>query len=116
MVSRRAQLRVVAPAELAPGFRLAGIDVSEAGDASGAADVLDAMLRDADPGIVGVHAPFYAALDPATIERCERATDPIVVPMPAGLGTADGGGHRARITALLQRAVGYHITFTEVGS
>ena len=43
--------------------------------------------------------------------------DPQVkIPMPAGLGEGDATSHRARIAALLERAVGYHITFGDEAS
>jgi vacuolar-type H+-ATPase subunit F/Vma7 len=107
-----AQLTVIVPPELASGFRVAGAAVDESSEPDAAASRLEAMLDEAAPGIVGVYAPFHAALEPGLIDRCERSAEPFVIPLPAGLGTDDGAGHRARIAALLERAVGYHITFS----
>jgi vacuolar-type H+-ATPase subunit F/Vma7 len=102
---------VVVPPELASGFTIAGADVEDATDATAAGQVLDTLLSAAEPGVVGVYAPFYSALPPAMLERCERAAQPVVIPLPAGTGEGGAAVHRARIAALLERAVGYHITF-----
>ncbi len=72
---------------------------------------MDALIGSGERGIAGVYAPFHSEFDPATQERYERSTDPIVMPLPAGLERADAGAHRARIAAMLERAIGYHITF-----
>ena len=105
-------LTVIVPPELASGFRIAGAAVEESSDVDAAAAMLDAMLSEAAHGIVGVYAPFHAALEPGMLDRCDRSAEPIVIPIPAGLGSGDRSGHRARIAALLERAVGYHITFS----
>jgi vacuolar-type H+-ATPase subunit F/Vma7 len=106
-----ARLTVIVPPELASGFRIAGAEVEESADDPAVNASLDALLRDGEPGIVGVYAPYYSALPPAMLDRCERAKQPVVIPLPTGQGAGDGTTHRARIAALLERAVGYHITF-----
>lgn len=111
-----ARLTVLVPSELASGFRIAGAEVEESVDAAAAQVRLEELLAGSDPGVVGVYAPFHDALEPALLDRCERATDPIVIPLPAGLGEGDVASHRARIAALLERAVGYHITFADEAS
>ena len=105
-------LTVIVPPELASGFRIAGAAVEESSDVDTAAATLDAMLSEAAPGIVGVYALFHAALEPGMLERCDRSAEPIVIPLPTGLGAGDRVGRRARIAALLERAVGYHIAFS----
>jgi vacuolar-type H+-ATPase subunit F/Vma7 len=108
-----ARLTVIVPPELASGFRLAGAGVDEASDVDDATAALEAMLDEAADGIVGVYAPFHAALPAELAERCDRITAPVVIPLPAGLGAGDPASHRARIAALLERAVGYHIAFSD---
>ncbi|MDH3754683.1 MAG: V-type ATP synthase subunit F [Acidimicrobiia bacterium] len=104
-------LTVIVPSELASGFRIAGADVKESRDADAAAGILEAMIRGGDRGVVGVYSRYYAALDPALQERSERSLAPVVVPLPSGLEADEGVSQRARVAALLERAVGYHITF-----
>ncbi len=108
-----ARLTVIVPPELAAGFRIAGAEVEASADAPAIEASLDTLLQEGEPGIVGVYAPYHAALPTAVLERCERATQPVVIPLPTGHGVADGTTHRARIAALLERAVGYHITFAD---
>lgn len=106
-----AQLVVVVPPELASGFRMAGVDVHESSDADAAARFLDAALDEGGRSVVGVYSPYLPTIDSPQYERCERSIAPIVVPLPSGLEALEGIGRRARLAALLQRAVGYHITF-----
>ncbi len=106
-------LTMVVPSELAAGFRLAGVVVQEASDAAGAEAIVDALIGEGERGVAGVYAPFHADFDPAVRERYERSADPIVLPLPAGLERADAGAHRARIAAMLERAIGYHISFPQ---
>ena len=108
-----ARLTVIVPPELASGFRIAGAEVEASTDPAAIQAGLDSLLREGEPGIVGVYAPYYAALPTAVLDRCERATQPVVIPLPAGQGAGAGATHRARIAALLERAVGYHITFAD---
>lgn len=108
-----ARLTVIVPPELASGFRIAGAEVESSTDAPAIQASLDTLLHEGEPGIVGVYAPYYAALPAAMLARCERAIQPVVIPLPTGQGAGGGTTHRARIAALLERAVGYHITFAD---
>ena len=108
---RGAHLVLVIPPELASGFRLAGVAVQESNDAAGAANYLKVAMDEGDPGVVGVYAPFLVAMGSVARERYERSITPIVVPLPSGLEGLEAVSPRARLAALLQRAVGYHITF-----
>lgn len=106
-----AQLVLVVPPELASGFRLAGVAVQESNDAAGAANYLKVAMDGGDRGVVGVYAPFLVAMGAVAREHYERSITPIVVPLPSGLEGLEAVSPRARLAALLQRAVGYHITF-----
>lgn len=106
-----AQLTFIVPPELASGFRLAGLQVRSSVDAEEAAAILDELIADGDRGLVGLYEPYYTALASDQPGRSlDRLTEPIVVPVPTGL-EAVGVGPRARLGALLKRAVGYHMTF-----
>jgi vacuolar-type H+-ATPase subunit F/Vma7 len=108
-----ARLTLIVPPELASGFRIVGAEVEVSTDAPAIHASLDTLLNEGEPGIIGVYAPYFAALPAAIRDRCERATQPVVIPLPTGQGAGDGATHRARIAALLERAVGYHITFAD---
>lgn len=63
--------------------------------------------------MIGVFAPFFDALDPETRHAYEDSVAPVVVAVPLGASDAEAGDHRARLASLLQRAIGYRISFGE---
>jgi len=108
-----ARLTMVAPPDLAVGFRLAGTDVVAVDDAAETEAALERLRVDPEVGVIGVFAPFFDALEPTTRRRYEDSVAPVVVAVPLGaVGTA-AGDHRARMASLLQRAIGYRISFGE---
>lgn len=102
---------VVVPSELASGFGLAGVETVTAEDEAEAATALHALMSGEGRALVAVYQPFLLSLDDQEREAAESSLEPVVVPLPAGLARYDEEGHRARISAMLSRAVGYHITF-----
>jgi vacuolar-type H+-ATPase subunit F/Vma7 len=107
---------VVVPSELETGFRLAGADTMAAETAKEATAVLDSLMREDRGGVIAVYEPFLEEVPEDERIRFEASTFPVVVPLPPGLHTRDEESHRARISAMLSRAVGYHITFGEEGT
>lgn len=108
-----ARLIMVAPPELAVGFRLAGTDVVAVDDPVETAVALERLGADAEVGVIGVYAPFFDALEPADRLRYEDSVAPVVVAVPLGDVGSGSTDHRARMAALLQRAIGYRISFGE---
>lgn len=107
---------VVVPPELETGFLLAGVETVVAQTAEEAKDSLSDLMDQDRGGVVAVYEPFLAQVGDEERARLEASTFPVVVPLPAGLRTrGEDEGHRARISAMLSRAVGYHITFGEEG-
>ncbi len=105
-----ARLVIVAPPELVPGFRLAGVSVIATHDAQDAQAVVERLIAD-EKGVIAVYQPFVEAFDPVLSDRLERSVAPVVVAYPAGLSIAEPEERRARILGMLQQAVGYHVTF-----
>jgi vacuolar-type H+-ATPase subunit F/Vma7 len=108
-----ARTLVVTPPELESGFRLAGVPTVPATSAAEALAHVEQALAAAMEGVVAVHEPFLDAVDEADRARFERSVAPVILPLPAGRGAPDEERRRARISAMLRRAVGYHITFGE---
>ena len=106
------RLHVVVPPRLAPGYRLAGAHVEEARDADDAVALVQPLVAARGEGVVAVHEPFFAALPAAW----RTSMDPLLVSIPEGARREEPGARRARLTLLLQRAVGYHFVFGEEGS
>ncbi len=108
-----ARLTILVPSEVAAGFRLAGVGVVEADDAAGAAASLERLVADPEVGVIGVHASLLAGMDAARRRKLEDLVAPVVVSVPAGHADTAAGDHRARLASLLQRAIGFRISFGE---
>jgi len=108
-----ATLVVVVPEDLASGFRLAGATVESPADADEAAERVRELFAGGDEGVIAVYEPWLQSFSHPLREHLEGSISPVVVPLPSGLEAEGGPARRARLAALLQRAVGYHITFEE---
>ncbi len=106
-----ALLTIVAPPDLADGFRLAGVDVVAVDGTAAAASALERLTADPEVGVIGVHAPLLDGIDEPARRRYEDSVAPVVVAVPAGV--PGGAEHRARLAELLQRAIGFRISFGE---
>lgn len=115
MTEAVARLRVVAPIELIAGFRMGGASVHGVENANDAAATVDALMVEGERGVIGVYEPWLSEFDEAHRHRLEESVAPVVVAIPSGLETEGGAARRARLAGLLQRAVGYHISFEEPG-
>lgn len=108
-----AHLELVVPEELGAGFLIGGAGVHAAADPVTAAATVRRLIADGERGVIAVYEPWLAAFGRAERERLEESVTPVVVAVPSGLAAAGATARRARLAALLQRAVGYRITFEE---
>ena len=112
--SAPSRLLVLTTEQLAAGYRLAGATTVVCADASEAAERLGAILdARAERGVIAVHEPFHAALEPRLRRRLEQTPPPLVVALPAG--AEPEGRRRERLLQVLWQAVGYGITFDAEG-
>lgn len=102
----------VVPPELATGFRLAGVTVRTARTADEASTTVTGLLP-TERGVIAVYEPFYDDFAPLLRSRLGRSVTPVVVAIPSGLAAEGSSVRRHRILGMLQRAVGYHVTFGE---
>lgn len=112
-MSGSGRMIVLAPPELEPGFRLAGVEVRAVGDVAQTEAVIDSILAEGTTGVVAVYEPYLTGLEDAKRHRLERSLMPVIVPLPAGAGTGDAATRRDRLLARLQRAIGFRVTFGE---
>lgn len=101
----------VVPAELENGFGLAGVETVTPDDGDEASVLVRQLMAGGGRALVAVYEPFLSALGDEERDAIEASLEPVVVPLPAGLERYEEETHRARISAMLSRAVGYHITF-----
>ena len=97
---------IVTDPDTAPGFRLAGVDVIEIPDPSGAAQLLPSLLARDDTGIIAMNEEYMTSLDEKTLEKIEKSYRPIIIPIPSGSRKLDRTSY---IEKLLRRAIGYNI-------
>ena len=111
-MSATSRLLVMTVDELAAGYRLAGAETLTVADPVEAGLRLAELLDGgAEQGVIAVHEPFYAALDPSLRRRVEETLPPLVVALPAGEHAPGDAGRRERMLQMLWQAVGYEITF-----
>lgn len=112
-----ARVVVITEPLLAPGYQLAGVETIVARSAVEAGQHLRALLASVAPpgtdpvGVIGVHAPYLAHLDEELQRRIEVTALPVVIALPSGATAVAGEAHRELIVRMLQRAIGYQITF-----
>ena len=106
-----AKLVVITDPALAPGFRLAGVDVYTAGTAEEAQRLLLALMEEGEVGVIAVNADYLAALDEPTRRRIDASYKPVVVGLPGGASVAPEERRSRYIAELIRRAIGFRITF-----
>jgi len=107
------KLVVITDPDTADGFRLAGVDVFEVEGAEEARKLLASLVDDDTSGIIAVNERMMSAID----ERLQRKIDsiyrPIVVSLPIREQLAVGEDHRAYLSRLIRRAIGFDITLRQ---
>ncbi|MHB8164729.1 MAG: V-type ATP synthase subunit F [Methanoregula sp.] len=97
---------VVTDRDRASGFRLAGVEVLEAGTMEEARKVIPPLLYKDDIGIVAVNEEFMLSLDEKLMDRIEKMHRPLIIPIPSKSKEVD---RRTYIERLLRKAIGYNI-------
>jgi len=106
-----AKLAVITEPALAPGFRLAGVEVHTAYSAAEAEQLLRVLIDEGEAGVIAVHAPYLATLDERTRRRLEARATPVVVGLPTGLAVTAEEPRSRHLAELIRRAIGFRITF-----
>jgi len=101
-----ARLCVVAKPDLVDGFRLAGAEVHLAPSPELAAEIVRALLRRPDVGLIVLDADYYSGLDDRLRRQVDRSASPIVVALPVGRPVGSGESRSAHVAELIQRAIG----------
>ncbi len=108
-----AKLTVITNPALAPGFRLAGVEVIAADNGERARNELVRLLDEGDAGIIAVDAPYLSALDYGTARRIEAMVKPVVVSLPMGADVLPEQKRSRQIAELIRRAIGIRMTFRD---
>jgi vacuolar-type H+-ATPase subunit F/Vma7 len=106
-----AKLAVITDPTLAPGFRLAGVEVHVTSTVEEAKQRIFALMREGEMGIIAINASYLSAFDEPTRRRMEESSGPVVVALPAGMAVAAEERRSRLIAELVRRAIGFRITF-----
>ena len=104
------KLVVLTDPDTADGFRLAGVDVEVDRLAREARATLASLLDDDDTGIIAVNERLMAAIDERMQKKIDSIYRPIVVSLPIREKLEMGEDHRAYLSRLIRRAIGFDIT------
>ncbi len=94
----------------ADGFRLAGVEVYEAGNPLQAKEKLTELIFDSSVGIIAVNEKFIPFLDDKTREHVEKVYMPIIIALPIKDKLKVGEERRKFLSRLISRAIGFDIT------
>jgi V/A-type H+-transporting ATPase subunit F len=104
------KLIVLTDEDTADGFRLAGCDVEVAESEETARKRLNNLLDEEDSGIIAVNERIMAVIDDRTQKKIDSIYRPIVISLPIKEKLEVGEDHRAYLSRLIRRAIGFDIT------
>ena len=104
------KLVVLTDPDNADGFRLAGVDVEVAESPEEARRKIASLLDDDDSGIIAINERMVSAIDERTQRKIDSIYRPIVVSLPVRETLETGEDHRAYLSRLIRRAIGFDIT------
>ena len=101
---------VLTDSDTADGFRLSGVDVEIADSGDLARKILNSLLDDESSGIIAVNEKMMAVIDERTQKKIDSIYRPIVISLPIKEKLELGEDHRAYLSRLIRRAIGFDIT------
>ena len=104
------RLIVLTDPDTADGFGLAGVDVVVAESHDDARRKLNTLLDDDASGIVAINEAFMTDIDERTQQKINTTYRPIVITLPIREKLASEEDHRAYLSRLIRRAIGFDIT------
>ncbi len=104
------RLVVLTDPDNADGFRLGGVDTRVAESPEEARRVLADLVDDDSSGIIAANATFVAAIDERLQRKIDSSYRPIVISLPITEKLEIEQDHRAYLSRLIRRAIGFDIT------
>ncbi len=104
------KLVVLTDSDTGDGFRLAGVDVITVDSPDEARKRLNELIDDDSSGIVAVNEAFMAEIDERTQQKINSTYRPIVITLPIREKLHTDEDHRAYLSRLIRRAIGFDIT------
>jgi V/A-type H+-transporting ATPase subunit F len=104
------KLLVLTDADTADGFRLAGVDVVVVESPEEARTNLASLIDTDSSGIIAVNERLMTGVDERLRKKIDSIYRPIVVSLPIREKLELGEDHRAYLSRLIRRAIGFDIT------
>jgi vacuolar-type H+-ATPase subunit F/Vma7 len=104
------KLVVLTDSDTGDGFRLAGVDVITVESPEEARKRLNELIDDDSSGIVAVNEAYMAEIDERTQQKINSTYRPIVITLPIREKLHTDEDHRAYLSRLIRRAIGFDIT------
>ncbi|MCE5203056.1 MAG: V-type ATP synthase subunit F [Coriobacteriales bacterium] len=104
------KLIVLTDPDTGDGFRLAGADVVTAESPDEARRRLNELIDDDSSGIIAVNEAFMSEIDERTQQKINSTYRPIVISLPIHEKLQAEEDHRAYLSRLIRRAIGFDIT------
>jgi V/A-type H+-transporting ATPase subunit F len=102
---------VLTDPDTADGFRLAGVDVEVVESPEQGRRALTNLLDDDSTGIIAINEQLVAtSVDERIQKKIDSIYRPIVVSLPIREQLEIGEDHRAYLSRLIRRAIGFDIT------
>ncbi|MCJ7623389.1 MAG: hypothetical protein MUO76_07785 [Anaerolineaceae bacterium] len=107
------RLLVVTRPELVAGFQLAGVDAFSAEDTETAMGLIDVWLKSGEAGLLAIDDGLLEHMDASFLKRLDSAEHLPHLAIPGGRPLGPEASRKHRITEMIRRAIGFHITFKE---
>ncbi len=105
------RLLIITRPSLVPGFQLAGVDARSAEDVETAQELITKWLETGETGLLAIDDGLLELMDPALLKRLETSDHLPYMAIPGGQPVGPETSRRYRITQMIKRAIGFHITF-----
>ncbi len=105
------RLLVITRDELVPGFQLAGVDTFGARDVETAQELIERWMAAGEKGLLAIDDGLLERMDPAFLKRLDSYEAMPHLAIPGGRPLGPEASRAYRITQLIRRAIGFHITF-----
>jgi len=105
------QLFVLTRPALVPGFQLAGVEAHGAEDVETAQELITKWLEAGEAGLLAIDDGLLDHMDAIFLKRLSASEHFLYLAIPGGKPLGPEASQRHRITALIRKAIGFHITF-----
>lgn len=105
------RLLIVTRPSLVPGFRLAGVKAYGAEDVESAQELINDWLKAGEVGLLAIDDGLMEHMDPSFIKQLKASEKLPYLAIPSGGSLGSEFSRMHRITEMIRRAIGFHITF-----